>query len=211
MAEIHGQKWYSRIPDIFPLPKLIGVQLESFEWLRDEGLAELFDEISPIESYNGGMKLFFPGTSPESKEFKLSYWFEDPKHDIEECVERDLTFAAPLYVSVLLAGSEVPEPIKQGAIRAIRDDCNAYTVTQGIEPLRAKIGATYTERFGTDPDAVMVTSGVSGGEAYLHDGRARTLEEAILWHGGEAEDSKEAFRTMTAADRAALIAFLKSL
>jgi len=54
-------------------------------------------------------------------------------------------------------------------------------------------------------------AGVSGGEAYLHDGRARNLSEAILWHGGEAEKSKEAFRTMPEADRAALIKFLKSL
>ncbi len=113
MASPLGQKWYSRIPDTFPLPKLIGVQLESFRWLMSEGLAELFDEISPIVSYNGGMKLYFPGTSPEAKQFDLRYWFEDPKHDIEECVERDLTYAQPLYVSVLLAGSEVPEPIKQ--------------------------------------------------------------------------------------------------
>jgi len=108
-----GQKWYSRTRDAFSLPTLIDVQLESFEWLMREGLAELFDEISPIESYNGGMKLFFPGKSREAREFKLKYWFEDPKHDIEECVERDLTFAAPLYVSVLLAGAEVSEPIKQ--------------------------------------------------------------------------------------------------
>ncbi len=56
-----------------------------------------------------------------------------------------------------------------------------------------------------------LTSGVSGGEAYLHDGRARTLAEAILWHGGEAEKSKEKFRNMSAADRDALIKFLKSL
>jgi CxxC motif-containing protein (DUF1111 family) len=56
-----------------------------------------------------------------------------------------------------------------------------------------------------------LTAGVSGGEAYLHDGRARSLEEAILWHGGEAESSKEVFRTMSASDRAALIKFLKSL
>ena len=55
------------------------------------------------------------------------------------------------------------------------------------------------------------TDAVSGGEAYLHDGRARTLEEAILWHGGEAEASKEAFRTMSASDRSDLIQFLKSL
>jgi CxxC motif-containing protein (DUF1111 family) len=56
------------------------------------------------------------------------------------------------------------------------------------------------------------TAGVNqSGEAYLHDGRARTLEEAILWHGGEAEAAKEAFRNMSAADRAALIKFLESL
>ena len=108
-----GQKWYSRIPDTFPLPRLIEVQLDAFTWLKGKGLAALFDEISPIISYNGGMKLFFPGNSSESEEFELEYWFDDPKHDIEECLERDLTYAAPFYVSVLLAGSEIPEPIKQ--------------------------------------------------------------------------------------------------
>jgi CxxC motif-containing protein (DUF1111 family) len=56
-----------------------------------------------------------------------------------------------------------------------------------------------------------LTPGESGGEAYLHDGRARTLEEAILWHDGEAAASREAFRAMSTSDRAALIAFLKSL
>ena len=56
------------------------------------------------------------------------------------------------------------------------------------------------------------TAGVSEkGEAYLHDGRAETLEEAILWHGGEAEASRNAFCNMSSTDRAALIAFLKSL
>ena len=59
--------------------------------------------------------------------------------------------------------------------------------------------------------SIGLTAGVSGGEAYLHDGRAQTLAEAILWHGGEAEVSKEAFRTDSAANRAALIKFLKSL
>ena len=59
--------------------------------------------------------------------------------------------------------------------------------------------------------SIGLTAGVSGGEAYLHDGRARTLEEAILWHGGEGEKSKEAFRTMSATDRAALVKFLTSL
>ncbi len=112
MAE-KGLKSYSRIPYTFPLPSLIEVQLDSFAWLKVEGLADLFDEVSPIESYNGGMKLYFPGKTQESKQFGLKYWFEDTKHDLEECVERDLTYAAPLYVSVLLAGTEVPEPIKQ--------------------------------------------------------------------------------------------------
>ncbi|HEY4666942.1 MAG TPA: DNA-directed RNA polymerase subunit beta [Anaerolineales bacterium] len=112
MAE-KGLKSYSRIPYTFSLPSLIEVQLDSFAWLKVEGLADLFDEVSPIESYNGGMKLYFPGKTQESKQFGLKYWFEDTKHDLEECVERDLTYAAPLYVSVLLAGTEVPEPIKQ--------------------------------------------------------------------------------------------------
>ena len=56
-----------------------------------------------------------------------------------------------------------------------------------------------------------LTSGVSGGEAYLHDGRARSLSEAILWHGGEAEAAKQAFRNMSSGSRAALIRFLQSL
>lgn len=56
-----------------------------------------------------------------------------------------------------------------------------------------------------------LTAGVSGGEGYLHDGRARTLEEAILWHGGEGEAAKEAFRLLPSTSRAQLIAFLRSL
>ena len=56
-----------------------------------------------------------------------------------------------------------------------------------------------------------LSAGVSGGEGYLHDGRARTIAEAILWHGGEATASKEKFRTMSASDRAAILLFLRSL
>jgi CxxC motif-containing protein (DUF1111 family) len=52
---------------------------------------------------------------------------------------------------------------------------------------------------------------VTPGASYLHDGRARTVAEAILWHGGEAEAARERFRTATAADRAALLAFLSAL
>jgi DNA-directed RNA polymerase subunit beta len=106
-------KTYARIDVSIPLPDLIEVQIESFERLKSEGLADLFHEISPIESYNKGMKLYFPSRSSESEEWELNYWFDEPKYSIEDCVERDLTYASPLYVSVLLAGPDVPEPIKQ--------------------------------------------------------------------------------------------------
>jgi DNA-directed RNA polymerase subunit beta len=113
MASAWPSKTYARIDVKLPLPDLIEVQLESFKRLKKEGLADLFHEISPIESYNKGMKLYFPSRTPEGKEWNLTYWFEDPKHNIEECVERDLTYASPLHVSVLLIGQDVPEPIKK--------------------------------------------------------------------------------------------------
>ena len=113
MALLMPSKSYARIDVKLNLPDLIEVQLDSFERLKREGLADLFNELSPIESYNKGMKLHFPGNSTESKEAGLTYWFGEPKHNIEECVERDLTYAAPLYVSVLLAGQDVPDMIKQ--------------------------------------------------------------------------------------------------
>ena len=52
---------------------------------------------------------------------------------------------------------------------------------------------------------------VSRHDLLLHDGRARGFEEAILWHGGEAEAAREAFRSMSADDRSALVRFLRSL
>jgi DNA-directed RNA polymerase subunit beta len=113
MSSVLPKKNYARIPVTLDLPDLIEVQIDSFKRLKDIGLGDLFHEISPIESYNKGMKLFFPSRSPESKQWNLKYWFGDPKHSMEECVERDLTYASPLYVSVLLAGPDVPEPIKQ--------------------------------------------------------------------------------------------------
>jgi DNA-directed RNA polymerase subunit beta len=113
MASSLPTKSYARIPVVFGLPDLIEVQLDSFRHLKSDGLEDLFDEISPIESYNKGMKLFFPGRSPEAQQWGLKFWFEKPKHSIDECVERDLTYASPLWVSVLLAGSEISEPIKQ--------------------------------------------------------------------------------------------------
>ncbi len=71
--------------------------------------------------------------------------------------------------------------------------------------------ATGSEWRTTPLWSIGLSPGVTGGEVYLHDGRARNLNEAILWHGGEAEKAKERFRTMSADDRAALIKFLQSL
>ncbi len=106
-------KSYAQIKSVLEIPNLIEIQKKSFLRLKNEILPDLFTEISPIESYNKGIKLYFPSTTSEVKDFELKYWFEKPKYSIEECVERDLTYASPLYVSVLLAGPEIPEPIKQ--------------------------------------------------------------------------------------------------
>ncbi len=113
MMDMLPVKSYSRINVQLPLPNLIEVQLESFERLKKENLQDLFHEISPIESYNGGMRLYFPSNSPEAEQWNLTYWFDEAKYTMEECIERDLTYSKPLYVSVLLAGPEIAEPIKQ--------------------------------------------------------------------------------------------------
>jgi len=113
MADLLPIKSYRRIPVGLDLPKLIQVQIDSFERLKREGFYSLFSEVSPIESYNKGMQLYFPTGDEFSKEWGLKFWYEEPKNTIEECLERDLTYASPLYVTVLLKGKEIPEPIKQ--------------------------------------------------------------------------------------------------
>ena len=113
MNSVMPVKSYARIHSILDIPNLIEIQKDSFKRLKEENLANLFTEISPIESYTKGIKLYFPSKSPDVEGFDLRYWFEEPKNSIEECLERDLTYSCPLYVSVLLAGPEIPEPIKQ--------------------------------------------------------------------------------------------------
>jgi CxxC motif-containing protein (DUF1111 family) len=90
-------------------------------------------------------------------------------------------------------------------------DLLLHDMGAGLADNMGEGGATGSEWRTPPLWSIGLSAGVSGGEAYLHDGRARTLEEAILWHGGEAEASKEAFRTMSASERAALVQFLKSL
>ncbi|MCS7054745.1 MAG: DNA-directed RNA polymerase subunit beta [Thermoflexales bacterium] len=102
-------KSYARAANIQLLPKLIEVQIQSFKLFQDELLRELFEEISPIESFNGEMALYFPGNYKQAREYGLTYWFEEPKVSIEECVERDLTYGAPLYAKVALHNRKTDE------------------------------------------------------------------------------------------------------
>jgi DNA-directed RNA polymerase subunit beta len=107
LKHYYNVKNYARTPDVQELPSLIDIQLKSFEYfLFQGGLLNLFDEINPIESFNGNLLLYFPGNVPEAKEFGLKYWFEDPKYDEDTCLERDMSFAAPLYVRVALVNRE---------------------------------------------------------------------------------------------------------
>ncbi len=96
------KKEYSRIPDVIELPKLIEVQLKAYRWFREEGLKELFDEISPIVSFNKNLELHF-----------LDYRFDDPKYTEQECRERDITYASPLWVKVRLVNRETGEISEQ--------------------------------------------------------------------------------------------------
>jgi DNA-directed RNA polymerase subunit beta len=83
---------YGRIPNVLDIPSLIKIQLDSFAWFTREGLRELLEEISPIQDFTGSkMDLVFG-----------DYEFRDPKHSQDECRERDMTFAAPLFVDVEL-------------------------------------------------------------------------------------------------------------
>src|SRR5918996_4868144 len=97
------RKPYARIPEVLPIPNLIELQLNSFNWFLDNGLRELFDEISPIQDFTGrGMELRFK-----------DYEFEEPKFSELECRARDLTFSKPLYVWVELLIKETGEIQRQ--------------------------------------------------------------------------------------------------
>jgi DNA-directed RNA polymerase subunit beta len=110
MSNLPRRKSYARIPDVLPLPHLIQVQLQSYEAFKKEGLRELFDEISPIESFNGNLELHLPGLNEEINEkLGLDYRFEEPKYTQQECLDRDMTYAAPLYVRLALWNKESDE------------------------------------------------------------------------------------------------------
>ncbi|MGD9030276.1 MAG: DNA-directed RNA polymerase subunit beta, partial [Anaerolineae bacterium] len=112
MSHMMASKSYARITDAKALPPLLQIQFKFFNWLRDEGLAQLFDEVSPIESYNGNLKLYLPGSEAQAAQFDLRYRFEEPRYSREQCIVRDITFAAPLYVDVALSNRETREIIQ---------------------------------------------------------------------------------------------------
>ncbi len=96
---------YGRIPDLLELKDLIATQLESFHWFTTEGLRELFDEINPITDYTGkNFELRF-----------LDFEFGPPKSSVEECRNRDMTYAAPLRIRTRLTVKETGE-IKESEV-----------------------------------------------------------------------------------------------
>src|SRR6202795_4970232 len=96
---------YGRIPNLVELKDLIATQVESFHWFKSEGLRELFDEINPITDYTGkNFELKF-----------LDYEFGQPKFSVEECRNRDMTYAAPLRIKTRLTIKETGE-IKESEV-----------------------------------------------------------------------------------------------
>ena len=83
---------YSRQKEVLEMPNLIEVQKDSYKWFLEEGLKEVFREVSPITDYTGNLILEF-----------LDYSLKDePKYSIAECKERDATYAVPLRVKIRL-------------------------------------------------------------------------------------------------------------
>ncbi|MBO5207964.1 MAG: DNA-directed RNA polymerase subunit beta [Lachnospiraceae bacterium] len=91
---------YARQKEVLEMPNLIEVQKNSYQWFLDEGLKEVFDDISPISDYSGHLSLEFV-------DFELCE--DDVKYSIEKCKERDATYAAPLKVRVRLINKEKDE------------------------------------------------------------------------------------------------------
>ncbi len=94
---------YGKINEVLEMPNLIEIQTNSYKWFLDEGLKEVFHDVSPITDYTGNLILEF-----------IDYHLEPtPKYDIEECKERDATYAAPLKVKVRLINKESGEVKEQ--------------------------------------------------------------------------------------------------
>ena len=91
---------FAKVKDVTEMPNLIEVQLDSYEWFLREGLLEVFDDVNPISNFTGNLVLEFV-------DYKLD--MDNIKYSVEECKERDCTYAAPLKVSVRLTNNETGE------------------------------------------------------------------------------------------------------
>ena len=109
---------YSRQKEVLEMPNLIEVQKDSYKWFLEAGLKEVFEDISPITDYSGQLSLEFV-------DFQLSA--EEAKYSIEECKERDATYAAPLKVNVRLINKET-------------DEINQHDIFMGDLPLMTETG-----------------------------------------------------------------------
>ncbi|MED3548890.1 DNA-directed RNA polymerase subunit beta [Cytobacillus praedii] len=89
---------YARISEVLELPNLIEIQTSSYQWFLDEGLREMFHDISPIEDFTGNLSLEF-----------IDYSLGEPKYSVPESKERDVTYSAPLRVKVRLVNKETGE------------------------------------------------------------------------------------------------------
>ena len=93
---------FAKIPDVMDVPNLIAIQTESFKKFVDEGLTNAFNDISPIESNTKDMCVEFG-----------KHEFGEPKYSVDECKERDVTYAAPLRVKARLVNKETGEVKEQ--------------------------------------------------------------------------------------------------
>ena len=91
---------FGKVKDVTEMPNLIEVQLDSYQWFLREGLHEVFDDVNPISNFTGNLVLEFV-------DYKLD--MDNIKYSVEECKERDATYAAPLKVSVRLQNNETGE------------------------------------------------------------------------------------------------------
>ncbi|MBS4179681.1 DNA-directed RNA polymerase subunit beta [Lederbergia citrea] len=89
---------FARISEVLELPNLIEIQSSSYQWFLDEGLKEMFQDISPIEDFAGNLSLEF-----------IDYTLGEPKYSVEESKERDATYSAPLRVKLRLVNKETGE------------------------------------------------------------------------------------------------------
>ena len=87
LVPVRDRVSFAKIEEVLPLPDLVGIQRESFDWLLNEGLKEVLEEVSPIEDFTEQFQLSFK-----------SHQFKDVKHSEEECRDKDITYAAPLFV-----------------------------------------------------------------------------------------------------------------